>query len=171
MSWMQYLAVSRSFSSMEDRPSPFRMRQQHLLPKFGEGLDGAGAGGSTHAAGDGARGAGQSCSVEKGSTMEVGTNTVQIPTSPPRHAYPGGRWRIRRSPVAEPTPPREPRLVQSELRLETVKVVRNDLTDSDLLLVPARPASERSVRSSKPERRKAASVRWWTRLLGLFTGF
>lgn len=108
--------------------------------------------------------------------MEEGTDTRQVTTAVPQQAYPGGRWRIWRSPTNDQTrasreSSRELRLVQSELRLETVKVVRNDLTDSDLLLVPLRPSVERTIRSHKPECRKAVPSRWWSRLLGILAGF
>ncbi len=55
-------------------------------------------------------------------------------------------------------------LVQSELSLETVKVVRNDLSDADLELVPAkmaaRPELPLSKVSSLPPRNGAARMVW-----------
>jgi hypothetical protein len=56
----------------------------------------------------------------------------------PPQAYPRGRWTVFRNPFVkrgksvEPTPP-----VQGELLLDLVKPVRNDLSDSDLEVVPA----------------------------------
>ena len=45
-------------------------------------------------------------------------------------------------PGAEPAVPREAkRLVQSELSLDRVRVVRNDLSDSDVEIVPVKPAA------------------------------
>ena len=35
MSWVQLLAVSKSIDSVPDRPSPYKMTQQNLLPRFG----------------------------------------------------------------------------------------------------------------------------------------
>lgn len=172
MSWMQYLAVSRSFSSVEDRPTRFRMRQQHLLPRFGEDLQEVSATESVAASPDDAVRGGISRPLEKGSPMENGTSTTPMSTATPRDAYPGGRWRIwRRAGTDQTRDAREPMLVQPELRLDTVKVIRNDLTDSDLLLVPLRNRAEATVRSSKPEARKTASPRWWSRLLGFIAGF
>ena len=37
MSLMHLLAVGRSVWSIRDKPSPFKMSQQNLLPKFGAG--------------------------------------------------------------------------------------------------------------------------------------
>lgn len=37
MSLMNLLAVGRSIWSIRDKPSPFKMSQQNLLPKFGAG--------------------------------------------------------------------------------------------------------------------------------------
>jgi len=57
-------------------------------------------------------------------------------------AYPRGRWTVFRNPFVkrgksvEPTPP-----VQGELLLDLVKPVRNDLSDSDLEVVPATEVS------------------------------
>ena len=59
----------------------------------------------------------------------------------PPQAYPQGRWTVFRNPFVkrgksvEPTPP-----VQGELLLDLVKPVRNDLSDSDLEVVPATEA-------------------------------
>jgi hypothetical protein len=56
----------------------------------------------------------------------------------PPQAYPRGRWTVFKNPFAkrgkplEATPP-----VQGELLLDLVKPIRNDLSDSDLELVPA----------------------------------
>lgn len=60
----------------------------------------------------------------------------------PPQAYPRGRWTVFRNPFVkrgksvEPTPP-----VQGELLLDLVKPVRNDLSDSDLEVVPATEVS------------------------------
>src|SRR5258707_2448304 len=46
MSLMRFLVVGSSLRGIKDRPSPYKMTQQHLLPKFGSGkeADGKAAG-------------------------------------------------------------------------------------------------------------------------------
>src|SRR5262245_51682917 len=36
MSLMRWLAVGRSLNSIRDRPSPYKMTQQNLVPRFGQ---------------------------------------------------------------------------------------------------------------------------------------
>ena len=36
MSLMQLLAMGKSIRTIEDRPTPYKMKQQNLLPKFGQ---------------------------------------------------------------------------------------------------------------------------------------
>ena len=176
MSWMQYLAVSRSFSSIENRPTRFRMRDEYLLPRFShtqdseESQESAGAGVSEPGQTD------ESNRAEmKGSAMQNNVvETVNESAASPQAAYPGGRWRIWRNPFGQASTAKAASTpVQTELRLETVKVVRNDLTDSDLLLIsPQTPAGEPN-RASGRARRTDANTR--PSLLGrvqqLFSGF
>ena len=61
-------------------------------------------------------------------------------TSAPR--FPLGRWTSMRNPfAAKPTTKTEATMVQTEMRLDAVKPVRNDLSDADLELVPARQSA------------------------------
>jgi hypothetical protein len=56
----------------------------------------------------------------------------------PQHAYPLGRWTVFKNPFSrKAAPPRQSAPVQSELSLDTLKVVRNDLSDADLEIVRA----------------------------------
>jgi hypothetical protein len=158
MSWMQYLAVSRSFSSIENRPTRFRMRDECLLPRFGDARDNEES--QKTAAGVSEAGPDEQPDRAqlKGSAMQekiAETVTANLPQPPA--AYPGGRWRLWRNPFNPASTAKSATTpVQTELRLETVKVVRNDLTDSDLLLVsPQSPAAgqnragERARRTGK----------------------
>jgi len=65
--------------------------------------------------------------------------------------------------------------VQTELSLERVKVMRNDLSDADLEVVPARPAkpvvAAPAVRpASRPEPVTAGEATTWNRLTSRFFG-
>jgi hypothetical protein len=51
--------------------------------------------------------------------------------------FPLGRWALKANPFKSPAQGAAPPVVQGELSLEKVKVVRNDLSDSDLELVAA----------------------------------
>jgi len=52
-------------------------------------------------------------------------------------AFPLGRWALKANPFKSPAQAAATPVVQGELSLEKVKVVRNDLSDSDLELVAA----------------------------------
>jgi hypothetical protein len=76
--------------------------------------------------------------------ITAGSNQAQ-------HRFPLGRWTsVFRNPFGKsslsPAPVRTP--VQSELLLDLVKPVRNDLTDSDLVVVPGRPAASGNAQTT-----------------------
>ena len=77
------------------------------------------------------------------------------------NAYPLGRWTLRVNPFKSGAKPVAPG-VQGELSLDKVKVVRNDLTDSDLELVAA-------VQAAKAEGNvfggtATGKLSWWARM-------
>ncbi|SRR5258705_7204922 len=116
MSLMRWLAACSSLKSVEDRPSPYRMMSQHLLPKFGQ-------------------------------------KNVKDHVSAPRVRLAKRIWRWIREWIFEPWQPlargvaqrwrpswlfRRPKqrtkvVVQTELLLDAVRVVRNDLTEEDFV--------------------------------------
>jgi len=111
MSLMRWLAACRSLKSVEDGPSPYRMTQQNLVPRFGP----KNAGG------------------RMGVVRMVAGWLYEWVVEP---------WRpVMRKLGALCRPPRlltGPRKrskapVQAELLLDTVRVMRNDLRDEDLL--------------------------------------
>lgn len=161
MKWTQYLAVNRAFRSVEDRPTPFRMRSGHLLPRFGSEAAGDSDGDSRRTRTDIAPAVNdaQRPSV-KGSAMKQDSPPTPVaPASASRPAFSGIRWRIWGNPFrsgARSKPDKAP--VQGELRLDTIKVVRNDLTDSDLLLVQSCERGElpcEAGATSRPTGKKA----------------
>ena len=175
MSWMQYLLVSRSFSSIENRPTRFRMRDEYLLPRFGSGQDieeHQETAASVSEAGPAEK---SDRAQAKGSAMQNNiAETANAPSTTPQAAYPGGRWRIWRNPfgqTAQTKPAETP--VQTELRLDAVKVVRNDLTDTDLLLVTKPEAGEPTGRPAKRARRTDSKTRTGLieRVQQFFAGF
>jgi hypothetical protein len=115
MSLMRWLAACSSLKSVEDRPSPYRMRQ-HSLPKFGQ----------------------------KNVKDHVGKPHVRFAKriwcwvrewifEPWRPIARGVAQRCRPSRLFRRTKPRPKAVVQAELLLDTVRVVRNDLTEEDFV--------------------------------------
>ncbi len=73
--------------------------------------------------------------------LEAGSRGVPVTGSDvPTAAYPLGRWTLFKNPfVKRSSPPPAPAApVQAEMMLDLVRPIRNDLSDSDLELVPAR---------------------------------
>ena len=160
MGLMQLLAAGRSLGKIGDQPSRYKMTQQSLLPKFGsvkapeERAPGVGATGSNQVT--------WKMELKQSSPGFVATandrknmNAVQpkpqevtVPqTAVVRPAFPIGRWTLFKNPFSrtpKPKPVEAP--AQSELSLDQVKPVRNDLSDADLELVrPLKRAVEKVV--------------------------
>jgi len=173
MSLMQLLTVGRSFGSVEDRPSPYRMIQENLLPKFGPAdrceMKPPPVETSMAARPDdlGALADASQCSETKMNAIET-----QVQAAPgasaalPSQAYPLGRWTIMRNPFHRRTASQKsPRLVQGELSLDAVRPVRNDLNESDVEVIPARVAEpEVSDELASTEKPEGATGFLWNRL-------
>lgn len=103
------------------------------------------------------------------------------------HHFPLGRWTMFRNPFSKSSKPANPPrgAVQGELGLDLVKPVRNDLTDSDLLVVAGRSVSasgagagadvEVAGQATEPlpvsiPEEKAAAEPVWSRLKTQFFG-
>ena len=107
------------------------------------------------------------------------TGSVAAPAPDGSRLGRAGRWLTSRfnglfgrsglKPETRPSAPLDPSAIQGELRLERVKVVRNDLSDSDLELVQLRPRAgatkPKEVGTGKGASSRLAGVR---SLLGLF---
>ena len=98
------------------------------------------------------------------------------------HRFPLGRWTMFRNPFSKSSKPANPPAgpVQGELWLDLVKPVRNDLTDSDVVVVAGHsvssPDAELAVRATEepppmslPEEKVAAEP-VWSRLKTQFFG-
>jgi hypothetical protein len=163
MSLMQLLTVGRSFGSVEDRPSPYRMIQDNLLPKFGA-ADRSGS--QQAAAGTGTADASE-CSETHMNAIET-----QVQAAPnaaaafPPPAYPSGRWTMMRKPFQRRTASaKNPTLVQGELSLAAVRPVRNDLNESDLEVIPASAAEPAGAdEPASTEKTGGATTFLWHRL-------
>ncbi len=165
MNFAKLFAAGRGLAGGKGQPSPFRMNQR-LLPKFNEDrvsrfeltaeppatrvdlfqseptpgpereLDPAVFGGGAE---------------ERGDLEEVAPQ-AEIPQEEAPRAFFQQAVRKRK--------PTQARLQQAELELERVRVVRNDLEDSDLELVPV-AAKRRKARGAAPTARAAGTVWGW----------
>ncbi len=142
MSLLRWLAATRSISGVRDKPSPYRMLQPNLLPKFGNNP----ARGRTRAQEDKSKERKPQMAVnnvpehekrEDENDCEHEHEKKDVPVAELIHAKAietqerawmfWRKWgRGKRTKVIP---------VQTELGLDTVQVVRNDLSDSDLEVV------------------------------------
>ena len=167
MGLMQLLALGRSLGRLNSRQVRYKMTQQSLLPKFGTGgkpdsvrnseplekqISEAGREKTVVPGRDLRKNAEDRTMIMKSTVPSESASVAAASHSETNQAYPHGRWNLFKNPFAKTPrakPPAEPR--QSELLLESVKPVRNDLTDSDLEVVAAnRPPAEAARTIGEP---------------------
>jgi hypothetical protein len=143
MSLVQLLSVGKSLLNIQDKPSPYRMRQENLLPKFGRA---------------------SRPEVEKKAVAEKQPretrkepNVKDSQQVREKRRVPLLRWVKAVNPFARKnaetitkTTPVEKAPVQVELLLDSVRPIRNDLHETDLVVVPAR-AAEKKVAAAQRE--------------------
>lgn len=157
MSLMQLLTVGKSFRTIDDRPSPYRMMQQNYLPRFGP-MHGGGVKEPTRPlqpprptqpkpAWAGVQESARVVAKAVGPRVAQGAAKAAPGerTRGVRRWFGWGRKAGGRRAGAQ--------VVQGELALDLVKVVRNDLSESDLEVVPAVP------RPASPPEERPATVR------------
>lgn len=151
---LKFLAVGRSFAGIRGDKSPYELRKENQLPNF----DGSPrfAGKPTEADENGMV---QTDFLQEASATIVGAAEADAviqsspvlarpaapAVKPKRRWFSWFRWRWFRA-----QPSRED-LVQSELSLDRVRVMRNDLADSDLQLVLKRKKKAKPVFSATQE--------------------
>jgi hypothetical protein len=159
MGLMQLLTVGRSLSEARDRPHRFKLLNG-AMPNFGEADRENRKRVVRHAetaAGNAALGE----SRMKSEAAQAGNDSDKA-----MNAYPLGRWTLKANPFKSSAKPATP-VVQGELSLEKVKVVRNDLTDSDLeLVVAAKSASKAAVSENVFGGPPTAKRSLWARVKG-----
>lgn len=165
MGLMQLLTVGRSLGRIRDEPSRYKMTQQSLLPKFGavhapetqvRGLSETTNPVFARADASKANAAG-AATINDRKNMSAVQPELQGKVAPvgavDRPVFPRGRWTLFRNPFLKTPKPAKPlpAPVQSELSLDAVKPVRNDLCDSDLELVQvARRNAGADVKAAEP---------------------
>lgn len=170
MSLIGLLTVNRSFGSVRNKPSAFRMREP-LLPHFGGKNDAPRITPAATRPGS-ARPLAQ-LTLPCDATWETAGVDVGTPDPSGVHSGPVARFA---SEVREETPAwtgslppwdsrplADPR--QGELSLGAVKVMRNDLADADLELI-SRPAARESAAWQRALVRSGKAIppkwKWWT---------
>ena len=136
MGLMQLLTVGRSLSEARDRPHRFKVLNG-AMPTFGRS-DGV----EDKLKGEwNAEQRGEETIEHKANLGEpaMKTEPTQVVEKTEKksamNAYPLGRWTLKANPFKSSTKPVPEPVVQGELSLDKVKVIRNDLSDSDLELV------------------------------------
>jgi hypothetical protein len=137
MSLMQLLTASKSVLNIKDEPSRYRMSERKLLPKFGPAPK--------------AEREKQMAPPKEGRRKKdlMAKDTTENAGKRERFMT---RWMKLANPFARRAAAAPPKLpVQSELHLDAVKPVRNDLHETDLLVVRREPAEKAAAASGKSE--------------------
>ncbi len=145
MSWTQLLAVGRSFKGTKEEPHRYKVAQPNLLPKFEPDERPSTPVQAAVSTSDEMKTASL---FDSPAAPAISHGFAPIPEARPRMEEPSPVAPLRREPSERP---RRRRLglfgwrrktgapfgqaIQGELSLETVRVVRNDLSDADLELV------------------------------------
>jgi len=182
MSLIRLLAAGSSLRGIKDHPSPYKMRQEQLLPKFGsvkptEPQDQVLA--STPALPPDPLPAREPAVMttaipeSSGRASEVIRVDAASPSVPSMQSKssPFLRWARGKNPFQpKPTLKKRATPVQGELLLESIKVIRNDLNETDLELVPAITPPEGTPASKPGGANPEAVRRSWRRIVGRFFG-
>jgi hypothetical protein len=158
MSLIRLLTTTRSLSDVKNEPSPYRMTEQGLLPKFGPrkqreaGSPPPHVGGYKATAGDGKENLGEGPGDRTDAGCSLKSESSRKPLRPGTGAL---RWwqklfgRMARREGREP--------VQAEFGLDLVRVVRNDLRDAEATSV-AKEKTARWGHHALPEKTEEESV-------------
>jgi len=156
MSLMKLLSVSKSFAGGRNQPGRYKMVEQGLLPKFAPVGRPVSLAPKRESDGPAVKkeqnatpiGASNSLPESLFQGADPATDPVKAVAPTPRAAVcvnataaPTNWFRLGNNPfVNRPAGrPKPLTAAQTELSLDAVKPVRNDLSDSDLQIVPARP--------------------------------
>jgi hypothetical protein len=149
MSLIRLLTTTRSLSDVKNEPSPYRMTEQGMLPKFGPKKRGEAAARQDASpcpqnAGEKKENLGEGHGDRKDAGCSLKSESSRKP------GWLSGWWQklFRRRPRRER---REP--VQAEFSLDLVKVVRNDLRDDETAGKP-----EKSKLKPEPQRNEEAKL-------------
>ena len=172
---MKLLTVGQSVRGLTNEPSPYKINEQHFLPKF------VPVGRLVSLAPPKERLAQpvtQSSIVRAMAVSKPVKRAVAVPViskvpfakadrQPPTVAKEEKGWRSWFSFAARSKPRARRPLVQGEITLETLKVVRNDLSEADLEVVAAKLKSSTEIAPAENDSQVAGSV--WSRAAAQFS--
>lgn len=161
MSLIRLLAVGRSLMGLKSEPVRYKLAQDNFFPKFESAKEGGLAGGIVERSSaernewSSATGPREEC-VRSERTTARGAGRAEAGRN---RSFFGSRFTSRNMAKGSRT------WVQGEFALESVKVVRNDLSDADVELVPARPETRRTkIEAPQPVPAQAGRSRGWSEL-------
>jgi hypothetical protein len=163
MSLLQLLTVGQSLVNYKDQLSPYRITRDIRLPKFGPATQ-----------------SGPASAPPPGLKAGVRDRLTACAETPatPAASKPLGRWDLKPKSGRISSPEAMPcvnsaaaRLRQGELALDQVKVVRNDLRESDIVVVRAEPPDSAQTAGPVPlaVEIKANGSRWNGAVARLFS--
>jgi hypothetical protein len=139
MGLMQLLKVGRSLGEARDRPHRYKLLNG-VMPTFGRASGAVQKSELTERAADERKsGPAEIKTRVGGPTMNMEAAETMGKT-PATNAFPTRRWALKGNPFKSSLRSAPRPVVQGEFALDKVKVVRNDLSDSDLELVAASKA-------------------------------
>lgn len=134
MSLIRFLRATRSLDGSHDKPSPYRLPEENLLPKFGSP----------------ARGRTRAQEDQKAKPLATAQTNATAMEGKERTWMFWRNWFAPKPKRAAAAP------MQAELALDEVKVMRNDLSDSDLEIVTKK---QKRARGEQPAE-APAGVNW-----------
>ena len=140
MSLIRFLRATRSLEGSQDVPSPYRLPEQNLLPKFGSP-----ARGRTRAQEDISNPEAKADTLKRElrEKSAEGEKDLSATAQTKTRAMEGKRtWMFWRNWFA-PKPQKAAAPVQEEFALDEVKVVRNDLADADAEIAVAAKSAKK----------------------------
>jgi hypothetical protein len=145
MALMKLLTVTRSLSEARDEPHRYKLMSGGW-PKFGSSVV--------------ERSGVAAAEVEN---RAMNTETIaQQNAAAVKHAYPHGRWTT--NPFRSTALPSKRSVMQGELSLDQVKPLRNDLSDSDLELIPRKQEEKNVFAAPAPEAQLAQKLSLFSRM-------
>ena len=170
MGLMQLLTVGQSLSEARDRPHRFKLLNG-AMPTFGHsnGMEGKRKADWTAEQGGAETAEYKTNLGEQAMKTETAQAVEKSEKKSGMNAYPLGRWTLKANPFKSATKPKPEPVVQGELSLDKVKVIRNDLSDSDLELVAAVKQSATADKGNvftEPGLTAPTTVSLWAKIKG-----
>lgn len=169
MRLLRLLTTGKSLVNLRNADSPYRLTTQRLLPQFGPTRNPfADTQGETKSAVTSVpQVTAHTGTVPLGAGIRRVRSVVQALWLKTSALWSGGKAKLsgltaRSRPAAfKPVIPHFSKPpMQGELSLDRVKVIRNDLSEADLEVVPARPKKTPDMLAAAPEGGKESALRW-----------